>query len=214
VEVLRQAKLEKYQDVKAKMEVARRETANGQEVGIPDMQIDDGMEDTDASSEHNGDASVADPRGTSKQSTRKTKQQRRKAAQVLEEKRAAAERAVQKRLLASVHNIKSVRRTVEIHLSKRQQLVEERRAARIARIKCGLAGERFGKFKVAKGEIDVQLGDELVESLRELKPEGNLFRDRYLNLQHRGLLEPRARVTPKRGNKIKEYEKHAWKRFH
>jgi nucleolar protein 53 len=33
----------------------------------------------------------------------------------------------------------------------------------------GLAGQRFGKHKVAEGDIDVQLGEDLSDSLRGLK---------------------------------------------
>ena len=96
----------------------------------------------------------------------------------------------------------------------------------------GLAGQRLGKHIVPESEIDVQLGEDLTESLRGLKPEGNLFRDRFLSMQQRALIEPRVPVLcvfsaylthverdsnytcrPKRKAKLKEYEKHAWKKF-
>ena len=84
------------------------------------------------------------------------------------------------------------------------------------------------------GELDVQLGEDLSETLRALKPEGNLFRDRFLSLQQRALVEPRVPVLyvvlfvwfvgvdahgflfcrPKRrANRMVSYEKHAWKNF-
>jgi len=66
---------------------------------------------------------------------------------------------------------------------------------------------------VREGEVDVQLGEELSESLRGLQTEGNLFRDRFLNMQQRALIEPRVPVLPKKRKQIVEYEKHAWKRF-
>jgi len=75
-------------------------------------------------------------------------------------------------------------------------------------------GQRLGKHTVPKGDIDVQLGEDLTESFRDLKPEGNLFKDRFVSLQKRAIIEPRVRVVPKRiKNKSKEYEKHPWKRF-
>lgn len=96
----------------------------------------------------------------------------------------------------------------------------------------GLTGQKLGKHIVPEGEIDVQLGEDLSENLRTLKPEGNLFKDRFLSMQQRALIEPRvpilcvsirSRVTreklndgicrPKRKAKLKEYEKHAWKKF-
>jgi len=82
------------------------------------------------------------------------------------------------------------------------------------KLRKGLVGQKVGKYKVQECEVDVQLGEDLSESLRGLKPEGNLFRDRFLSLQHRALIEPRQPVLPRRRKtKIKEYEKHAWKRF-
>jgi len=78
----------------------------------------------------------------------------------------------------------------------------------------GMKGRRVGKHVVPEGNVDVQLGEDLSESLRGLKTEGNLFRDRFQSLQQRALIEPRVRVLPtKRKFKVKEYEKHAWKRF-
>ncbi len=74
-------------------------------------------------------------------------------------------------------------------------------------------GEKIGKYKVKAGNVDVQLEEDLTENLRGLKvcchgcqmcwiiapnclfesqPEGNLFRDRFLSLQQRALIEPRV----------------------
>lgn len=84
----------------------------------------------------------------------------------------------------------------------------------------GLAGQRLGKFKVpqTRAEDDVQLGEELSENLRSLRPEGNLFKDRFESLTVRGLIEPRMKVVAdgrhKRGGKGKKtYEAHSYKRF-
>ena len=90
----------------------------------------------------------------------------------------------------------------------------------------------MGKHIVPEGDIDVQLGEDLSESLRQLKPEGNLFKDRFLSMQQRALIEPRSLVLyvsfsimwaewalicvlcrSKHKAKVKEYEKHAWKKF-
>ncbi len=53
-----------------------------------------------------------------------------------------------------------------------QQRAEERRVreqALAARLKRGLSGHKLGKHKVAEGNVDVQLGEDLSESLRALK---------------------------------------------
>ncbi|KAF8273558.1 tumor suppressor protein Gltscr2 [Lactarius quietus] len=145
---------------------------------------------------------------------RKTKQQRRKAEKLRAEKRALVERALRKRLHASVDTAKSLRKAADKTQATRAQIAAERRAKREALLaQSGLAGQKFGKHIVREGEVDVQLGEELSESLRGLQPTGNLFRDRYLSMQHRALIEPRGPVLPKKRKRMVEYEKHAWKRF-
>ncbi|TDL27886.1 P60-like protein [Rickenella mellea] len=146
---------------------------------------------------------------------RKTKQQRRKAERVREEKRALAERAAKKRFLVSVGSAKAMRLAHRKRLLQREQERELKRLALEEKMrKKGMAGMKLGKHAVPEGQVEVQLGEELSESLRALKPEGNLFKDRFLSLQHRALVEPRVPVLPRRRkNKTKEVEKFAWKRF-
>ncbi|KAN0139189.1 Ribosome biogenesis protein Nop53/GLTSCR2 [Lactarius tabidus] len=145
---------------------------------------------------------------------RKTKQQRRKAEKLRAEKQALVQRALRKRLHASVDTAKSLRKAADKTQATRAQIAAERRAKREALLaQSGLAGQKLGKHVVREGEVDVQLGEELSESLRGIQPTGNLFRDRYLSMQHRALVEPRGPVLPKKQKRIVEYEKHAWKRF-
>ncbi|KAF7309510.1 Ribosome biogenesis protein NOP53 [Mycena indigotica] len=146
---------------------------------------------------------------------RKTKAQRNKAARLLAEKRALLEKVRRKRELALVQDIRQLRKTANQTKTAREQRQRIREAALKAKLKKdGLAGQKLGKHRVPVGEVDVQLGDDLSESLRGLKPEGNLFRDRFTSLQQRALIEPRVPVMPKRRkHRMVEYEKHAWKRF-
>ncbi|KAI9464053.1 tumor suppressor protein Gltscr2 [Lactarius psammicola] len=145
---------------------------------------------------------------------RKTKQQRRKAEKLRAEKHALVERTLRKRLHASVDSAKSLRKAADRTRAVRARIVEERRVKQEALLaRSGLAGQKLGKHVVREGEVEVQLGEELSESLRGLQPTGNLFRDRYLSMQHRALVEPRGPVLPKRRKQMVEYEKHAWKRF-
>jgi len=124
------------------------------------------------------------------------------------------ERTLRKRLHASVDTVKTLRKAADNTLAEREQAAEERRAKEEARFaQGGLAGQRLGKHVVRGGEVDVQLGEDLSESLRGLQPEGNLFKDRFLSMQHRALIEPRVPVLPKKRKQAVEYEKHAWKRF-
>ncbi|KAH8827134.1 ribosome biogenesis protein Nop53/GLTSCR2 [Flagelloscypha sp. PMI_526] len=145
---------------------------------------------------------------------RKTKQQRQKAARRLAEKREQLEKLNRKRLLASVNEARSLRKKANKVRMAQQEVAQARQAALVEKLRNGLQGQRLGKHKVPEGAIDVQLGEDLSESLRALKPEGNLFRDRFLSMQQRALIEPRVRVLPrKRVKKIKIVESHVWKRF-
>ena len=59
----------------------------------------------------------------------------------------------------------------------------------------------------------IQLKEEMTDSLRRLKPEGNLFQDRFKSLEKRNLIEPRVPVRKRRRYKLKETESHDYKRF-
>ncbi|KAG6329369.1 hypothetical protein ID866_9719 [Astraeus odoratus] len=145
---------------------------------------------------------------------RKTKQQRARILRQKSEKQALAEKALRKRLLHSINLAKCVKSEMEKTAQARDQARLARQLARRLKLRKGLAGKRVGKHKVPESRIDVQIGEDLSENLRTLKPEGNLFRDRFVNLQQRALIEPRVPVlSTKRKAKLILYEKHAYKRF-
>ena len=106
-----------------------------------------------------------------------------------------AELAAKKRQLALLSTARSTARTVDTQLSEKEQARLQKKLLLRAKLKqSGLAGRRLGKHIVPESAPEVQLGEDLSESLRGLKVEGNLFRDRFLSMQHRALLEPRAPV--------------------
>ncbi|KAG0175398.1 hypothetical protein DFQ28_000926 [Apophysomyces sp. BC1034] len=104
---------------------------------------------------------------------------------------------------------------IEEELAKRQEVLnkieEQRREKAEEEKKQGL--KRLGKHYVQEMPIEVQLQDELSESLRQLKPEGNVFKDRFVSLQKRNIIEPRLPVAAHRRYKLKEYEKRSYKNF-
>jgi nucleolar protein 53 len=62
--------------------------------------------------------------------------------------------------------------------------------------------------------MEIQLSDEIAGSLRALKPEGNLIKDRFKSLEARNMIE--TRVPVKRKRKYKKHvlvESHDSKRF-
>lgn len=65
--------------------------------------------------------------------------------------------------------------------------------------------------KLADTPLELKLSDELTDSLRLLRPEGNLSADRFRSLQERGLIEPRVPVQKKRKYAPKVTEKWGFK---
>ncbi|KAF5101672.1 hypothetical protein D0Z00_000746 [Geotrichum galactomycetum] len=65
--------------------------------------------------------------------------------------------------------------------------------------------------QLAELPLEVKLSDELTDSLRLLRPEGNLAKERFRSLQERGLIEPRVPVQKKRKYAPKITEKWSFK---
>ncbi|KAH7337530.1 ribosome biogenesis protein Nop53/GLTSCR2 [Rhizoctonia solani] len=198
-ETKRLESLEKAEEVRKRMEAAREKKGDGTVEG---MIVDDGEESEGDVQEERPDP-VKPPQ-------RKTAQQRKKAARVLAEKRSRAHLAQKRQQLASLSTLRSLRRTVANARSESQRAAAERAEKKLAK---GLIGMRIGKHVVKEGDIDFQLGEDLPESFRELKPEGNLWRDRWGSMISRGKVEPRVPVLAARKKKTKEYEKHSYKQF-
>lgn len=72
---------------------------------------------------------------------------------------------------------------------------------------------RHGKSEVIFKPIEVKLSDELTSSLKNLKPEGNLFYDQMHKLQSTGKVEAREPVQKKRRYAQKFTEKWSYKDF-
>jgi nucleolar protein 53 len=59
----------------------------------------------------------------------------------------------------------------------------------------------------------LQLPDELADSLRTLRPEGNLLYDRFRSLRERGIVEARNPITNVKKAKKTSTEKWSYKDF-
>ncbi|KIK91165.1 hypothetical protein PAXRUDRAFT_643726 [Paxillus rubicundulus Ve08.2h10] len=202
----RQEESAKLAAFRKKIEQARAFAANDVTEGVPGGMVVDEINEEEA-------LTTVDMVVSTKRPARKTKQQRARMEKQRAE-RALAEKAARKRLLSSITMVKSLRSEAAKAAVARQQASLVRQLALRLKLRKGLAGQRLGKHRVPENEIEVQIGEDLSENLRSFKPEGNLFRDRFVSLQQRALIEPRVPVLPmKRKAKLKEYEKHAWKRF-
>lgn len=74
-----------------------------------------------------------------------------------------------------------------------------------------LRRRKFGRHAVPLDPLELQLSHELAESLRTLRPEGNLFRDRFTSLVKRGILESRIPNTRRRRYALLKREKYSHK---
>ncbi|XP_055471616.1 ribosome biogenesis protein NOP53 isoform X1 [Psammomys obesus] len=146
--------------------------------------------------------------GPNRRVEKKTEQQRRreKAARKLRVQQAALRAArLQHQELFRLRGIKA---QVAHRLAELARRREQRRMRRLADAD---KPRRLGRLKYQDPDIDVQLSSELSGSLRTLKPEGNILRDRFKSFQKRNMIEPRERAKFKRKYKVKLVEKRAFR---
>ncbi|EPQ27087.1 uncharacterized protein PFL1_05371 [Pseudozyma flocculosa PF-1] len=183
----------------------------GMEVDLPGEDDDDG----DEASGDEDDAEGAQAKAKPARPQRKTKQQRAKAQKAAEQAALAQARKQARREKGVISELPKLRKQHEAAARARAAAAEERRLAKEQRLRTkGVEGLKLGKYKVPTEKIDVQVGEELSENLRTLRPEGSLLRDRYTMMQKRALIEPRRKVRPTKPKTAKKLvETHAYKRF-
>lgn len=74
-----------------------------------------------------------------------------------------------------------------------------------------LRRRKFGKFRAPEAPLELVLADELQDSLRLLKPEGNLIQDRFRNMIVRGKVEARRPLPMQRQRKTTVTTKWSYK---
>ena len=74
-----------------------------------------------------------------------------------------------------------------------------------------LRKKRFGKHHVPEAPLEVVLPDELKDSLRLLRPEGNLLKDRFRSMMVRGKIEPRKHIPYGKKKQVTITEKWSYK---
>ncbi|KAK1751981.1 ribosome biogenesis protein Nop53/GLTSCR2 [Echria macrotheca] len=148
-----------------------------------------------------------------KKPRRKTQAERNRIKRRKEEERKAKHEAAMKAKAAQAQRIK------EIAL----EVAERERALELAKTEISdeseegddteLRRRQLGKFKLPEKDLELVLPDELQDSLRLLKPEGNLLKDRYRNMLVRGKLESRRKIPFRKQAKTKVTEKWSYKDF-
>lgn len=139
---------------------------------------------------------------------KKTERQRkRERADKIKEQRRQADRhhTNQRQQLFQLRSIKaSIKQQEQTTKAKQKQRNDNKEAQKAQ-------PRRLGRLKFQAQDMEVQLSDELAGSLRQLKPEGSILKDRFKSLQKRNLIEPRERAKFKRRHKVKYVEKRAFR---
>ncbi|XP_021101675.1 glioma tumor suppressor candidate region gene 2 protein isoform X1 [Heterocephalus glaber] len=155
-----------------------------------------------------GGAGTSPPPARPATMEKKTEQQRRR------EKAARTQRVQQGMLRAArlrhqeLFRLRGIKAQVAQRLADLARRREWRRLKRLAEDD---KPRRLGRLKYQPPDIDVQLSSERSGSLRALKPEGNILRDRFKSFQRRNMIEPRERAKFKRKYKVKLVEKRAFR---
>lgn len=154
------------------------------------------------------------PALNAKRPERKTQVQRNKIKRRKEEERKAKMAADIKKKNEQVAQIKKIAAALKTK--------EEARALALALAEgedssegddLELRRRKLGKISLPEKDLELVLPDELQESLRLLKPEGNLLKDRYRSMLVRGKVEARRPISFAKKPKRKATEKWTHKDF-
>ncbi|KAL7799658.1 P60-like protein [Trichoderma ceciliae] len=176
------------------------------------------MSEWEEDSEWEGFQSGAeDERPSAKQPKRKTQTQRNRIKRRKEEEHLAKHKASMKARRAQEQRIKEIAEELsEKEKQKALMLAEAAEDDSDANSEIGeekLRRRQLGKYKLPEKDLELVLPDELQESLRLLKPEGNLLKDRYRSMLLRGKVESRRHIPFKKQAKTKATEKWTHKDF-
>ncbi|WAR18932.1 NOP53-like protein [Mya arenaria] len=100
----------------------------------------------------------------------------------------------------NIFRLKSIKAEIRKETEEAGKKAEERAEKRT---RDGMRTRRLAKTKFEEPDMEVKLSDELVGSLRELRPEGHLLIDRFQSLMKRNKLEPRGAPGRKQKRKYK-----------
>ncbi|CAL5874960.1 uncharacterized protein PFLUO_LOCUS9263 [Penicillium psychrofluorescens] len=148
-----------------------------------------------------------------KRPERKTKTQRNKINRRKEAERQAKWEAQLKKKEAQVEQVRELAERAQQHELERQIQDQSDADDSEEGDDTALRRKPLGKNPAPEKPLELVLPDELQDSLRLLKPEGNLLDDRFRTLIVQGKLESRKPVTQARKAKRKVTEKWAAKDF-
>lgn len=91
-----------------------------------------------------------------------------------------------------IYRIKSLKKEVDEKLKKEEENAQKK--VEEEKLKNLYGQKRLSALKYEEPDLELKLSNEITGSLRTLKAEGNILRDRYKSLQKRNIIEPRERA--------------------
>ncbi|KAI8902673.1 ribosome biogenesis protein Nop53/GLTSCR2 [Globomyces pollinis-pini] len=133
--------------------------------------------------------------------------QKRHKELLAKEKAAKAAKALEKQL----NKIQELEKEIASEATNKERLLTAKKE--LLALQDATRTKKLSRHKFRPKSMEIQLKDELADSLRVLKPEGNLIHDRFKSLEARNMIETRLPVKKQRRYKLKEVESHDYKRF-
>jgi len=162
------------------------------------------------------ESGAEDAKLKAKRPERKSLVQRNKIKRRKEEERRQKMAAEIKKRNEQAQHIKAIAKTVEEQEAARKlaaQVAEEEADDESEGDDLELRRRKLGKIKLPEKDLELVLPDELAESLRLLKPEGNALKERYRSLLLRGKVEGRRKISFAKQSKKKVTVKWTHKDF-
>ncbi|KAI1266065.1 P60-like protein [Xylariaceae sp. FL1019] len=150
---------------------------------------------------------------SARRSKRKTPAERNRVKRRKEEERRLKHEAKTKIRKAQLEQIKQIARETAERDQQLELAKAEESDSSMASNDDALRRKQLGKLKLPEKDLELVLPDELQDSLRLLKPEGNLLKDRYRSLVVRGRMEARRKRPFRKQARTTITEKWTYKDF-
>ncbi|KIN00244.1 hypothetical protein OIDMADRAFT_124316 [Oidiodendron maius Zn] len=208
--VAEQKRLAAAEEERVKLEAAAKSAAEAEEAEAR-AELSEWEED---SAWEGFESGTEDIRLSAKRAERKTPAQRNRIKRRKEEERKAKMAANIKKKNEQAAQVKKIAKAV----AEKEQLralirLKQNEDSSSEGDDMELRRRKLGKIALPEKDLELVLPDELQESLRLLKPEGNLLKDRYRSLLTRGKLESRRPISFAKKAKRKATEKWSHKDF-
>ncbi|KAI1848153.1 hypothetical protein JX265_011801 [Neoarthrinium moseri] len=203
------ARLAEEEKERLKMEAAARSAAEA-EAAEARAELSEWDEDSEWEGVQSGGEEL---KVSAKRPGRKTQAQRNRINRRKEEERRLKHEQKTKVRKAQLEQIKQLAKEAVEREQARALLQAEDDSGTEEATDDVLRRKRLGKLKLPEKDLELVLPDELQDSLRLLRPEGNLLKDRYRSMLVRGRMEARRRVPFRKQARTKLTEKWTYKDF-